>query len=90
MPKPLSATTMRTYLPGSRPALPRRARPRLGARPGGADSAAIIAASSGKADLVFVMTLQIARAISALFLGPPLARFVGRRFGERSAQGQGL
>jgi uncharacterized protein len=51
----------------------------LATSPGGADSAAIIAASSGKADVLFVMTLQMIRVIAVLFLGPPLARFVARR-----------
>ena len=53
----------------------------LATSPGGADSAAIIAASSGKADALFVMTLQMIRAITVLFLGPPLAKFVARRVG---------
>jgi membrane AbrB-like protein len=55
----------------------------LATSPGGADSAAIIAASSGKADTVFVMTLQMIRAIAVLFIGPPLAKFVARQVGER-------
>ena len=55
----------------------------LATSPGGADSAAIIAASSGKADALFVMTLQMIRAITVLFIGPPLARFVARQVGER-------
>jgi uncharacterized membrane protein AbrB (regulator of aidB expression) len=53
----------------------------LATSPGGADSAAIIAASSGKADALFVMTMQMIRAIAVLFLGPPLAKFVARRLG---------
>ena len=60
----------------------------LATSPGGADSAAIIAASSGKVDMVFVMTLQMIRAIAALLVGPPLARFVGRHLGNgRKAAG---
>ncbi len=55
----------------------------LATSPGGADSAAIIAASSGKADTVFVMTLQMIRAITVLFIGPPLAKLVARRVEER-------
>jgi membrane AbrB-like protein len=53
----------------------------LATSPGGVDSAAIIAASSGKADLGFVMALQMVRAISVLFLGPYLARWVAARVG---------
>jgi hypothetical protein len=53
----------------------------LATSPGGADSAAIIAASSGKADVGFVMALQMVRAISVLFLGPYLARLVASRVG---------
>jgi uncharacterized membrane protein AbrB (regulator of aidB expression) len=29
------------------------------------------------------MTLQMIRAITVLFIGPPLARFVARQVGER-------
>ena len=46
----------------------------LATSPGGADSVAIIAASS-KVDLPFVMTMQIGRAIVAILIGPALARF---------------
>ena len=56
----------------------------LATSPGGADSAAIIAASSGKADALFVMTMQMVRAIAVLFLGPPLAKLVARRVGRAS------
>jgi membrane AbrB-like protein len=55
----------------------------LATSPGGADSAAIIAASSGKADTLFVMTLQMIRAITVLFIGPPLAKLVARQVRER-------
>jgi membrane AbrB-like protein len=50
----------------------------LATSPGGADSVAIIAASS-KVDLPFVMALQIARAIVAILIGPSLARVLARR-----------
>jgi membrane AbrB-like protein len=49
----------------------------LATSPGGADSVAIIAASS-KVDLPFVMTMQIGRAIVAILIGPPLARLLVR------------
>ncbi len=45
----------------------------LATSPGGADSVAIIAASS-KVDLPFVMAMQITRAIVAILVGPSLAR----------------
>lgn len=51
----------------------------LATSPGGADSAAIIAASSGKADALFVMTLQMIRSIAVLIFGPALAKLVARR-----------
>jgi uncharacterized protein len=47
----------------------------LATSPGGADSVAIIAASS-KVDAAFVMAMQMARLVAVLALGPPLARFV--------------
>ena len=49
----------------------------LATSPGGADSVAIIGASS-KVDLPFVMTMQIGRAIVAILIGPTLARFLVR------------
>ena len=49
----------------------------LATSPGGADSVAIIAASS-KVDLPFVMTMQIGRAIVAILIGPSLARILAR------------
>jgi membrane AbrB-like protein len=49
----------------------------LATSPGGADSVAIIAASS-KVDLPFVMTMQIGRAVLAILIGPALARFLVR------------
>ena len=49
----------------------------LATSPGGADSVAIIAASS-KVDMPFVMTMQIGRAIVAILIGPGLARLIAR------------
>lgn len=49
----------------------------LATSPGGADSVAIIAASS-HVDLPFVMAMQMARFILVLLLGPTLARTVAR------------
>ncbi|MCW4115412.1 AbrB family transcriptional regulator [Aurantimonas sp. MSK8Z-1] len=54
----------------------------LATSPGGADSVAIIAASS-HVDLSFVMALQMARFLIVLFAGPGIARLLARRF-ERS------
>ena len=52
----------------------------LATSPGGADSVAIIAASS-KVDVPFVMALQTARVVIVLLIGPRLARFVAERTG---------
>jgi membrane AbrB-like protein len=49
----------------------------LATSPGGADSIAIIAAST-QVDLPFVMTMQIARLIVAIVVGPALARLLSR------------
>ena len=49
----------------------------LATSPGGADSVAIIAASS-KVDMPFVMTMQVGRAILAIVIGPSLARLLAR------------
>jgi uncharacterized protein len=46
----------------------------LATSPGGADSVAIIAASS-KVDASFVMAMQMARMVAVLVLGPPMTRF---------------
>jgi len=46
----------------------------LATSPGGADSVAIIAASS-KVDASFVMAMQMARLVAVLVLGPPMTRF---------------
>jgi hypothetical protein len=47
----------------------------LATSPGGADSVAIIAASS-KVDLPFVMAMQMTRFLLVLLVGPFLARFI--------------
>ena len=49
----------------------------LATSPGGADSVAIIAASSN-VDVPFVMAMQMARFILVLLVGPALARAVAR------------
>jgi membrane AbrB-like protein len=49
----------------------------LATSPGGADSVAIIAASS-KVDLPFVMSMQIARMLLLIMIGPSLARMLVR------------
>lgn len=53
----------------------------LATSPGGADSVAIIAASS-PVDQPFVMAMQMARFILVLLVGPTLARTVARRTGS--------
>ena len=50
----------------------------LATSPGGADSVAIIAASS-KVDVPFVMTMQLVRFVVVLATGPALARFLAGR-----------
>jgi membrane AbrB-like protein len=52
----------------------------LATSPGGADSVAIIAASS-KVDLPFVMAMQTTRLVVVLLTGPSLARFITKRMG---------
>jgi membrane AbrB-like protein len=52
----------------------------LATSPGGADSVAIIAASSN-VDVPFVMALQTMRFLVVLFVGPSLSRFIARRTG---------
>ena len=49
----------------------------LATSPGGADSVAIIAASS-KVDMSFVMAMQVARLILVILIGPSLARLLAR------------
>jgi len=51
----------------------------LATSPGGLDSVAIIAASS-PVDLPFIMSMQTARFVMVLLFGPPLARFIAKRF----------
>jgi membrane AbrB-like protein len=51
----------------------------LATSPGGADTIAIIAASSGRDDMAFVMALQMVRAVVVIFAGPRLAAFVSDR-----------
>lgn len=50
----------------------------LATSPGGADSVAIIAASSN-VDVPFVMTMQMARFFVVLITGPAIARYVSRK-----------
>lgn len=50
----------------------------LATSPGGADSVAIIAAST-RVDVPFVMAMQAGRFIVVLLIGPPLARFIATR-----------
>jgi membrane AbrB-like protein len=50
----------------------------LATSPGGADSVAIIAASSSHVDVPFVMAMQMARFILVLLVGPSLAKAVAR------------
>ncbi len=50
----------------------------LAMSPGGADSVAIIAASSSKVDVSFIMALQVSRFLVILAFGPMIARFVAR------------
>lgn len=52
----------------------------LATSPGGADTVAILAASSN-VDASFVMTMQMARMIVVLMLGPAMARFIAARTG---------
>ena len=52
----------------------------LATSPGGADSVAIIAASSN-VDVPFVMALQMLRFLVVLFVGPSLSRLIARRTG---------
>ena len=49
----------------------------LATSPGGVDSVAIIAAST-KVDMPFVMSMQVARLILIMMVGPSLARWVAR------------
>lgn len=58
----------------------------LATSPGGADSVAIIAAST-PVDVPFVMAMQASRLLVVMLAGPALTRFVARRI-ERAAKGQ--
>jgi membrane AbrB-like protein len=51
----------------------------LATSPGGLDSVAIIAATSG-VNIPFVMAFQTARLLLVTAIGPALARFMTRRF----------
>jgi len=53
----------------------------LATSPGGADSVAIIAASSN-VDLRFVMAMQTARLVVVLCTSPSIARFITRQVGS--------
>ncbi len=53
----------------------------LATSPGGADSVAIIAAST-HVDMPFIMAMQMARFLLVLFGGPAIARFVASRAGR--------
>jgi membrane AbrB-like protein len=52
----------------------------LATSPGGADTVAIIAASS-KVNVPFVMAVQSARVLVVILIGPPLARWIGGKPG---------
>ncbi len=56
----------------------------LAMSPGGADTVAIIAASSN-VDSTFVMSMQMLRFLVVLFLGPPLAQFFAARGADTPA-----
>ncbi|HWX48068.1 MAG TPA: AbrB family transcriptional regulator [Roseomonas sp.] len=56
----------------------------LATSPGGADSVAIIAASS-QVDIAFIMAMQMARFLIVLATGPAIARFFARRLPPSSA-----
>jgi membrane AbrB-like protein len=53
----------------------------LATSPGGADSVAIIAAST-HVDMSFIMAMQVVRFLFVLFAGPAIARFVASRAGR--------
>jgi membrane AbrB-like protein len=60
----------------------------LATSPGGADSVAIIAAST-KVDLPFVMTMQALRMAVVLVMGPSLLRFLANSVNAVNARAQG-
>jgi membrane AbrB-like protein len=53
----------------------------LATNPGGADSVAIIAAST-KVDVPFIMAMQLARFLLVMILGPALARYLSQTVKE--------
>jgi hypothetical protein len=57
----------------------------LATSPGGADSVAIIAASS-PVDVPFVLTMQVLRLLFVMATGPAIARFLSKHFRKRTAQ----
>lgn len=57
----------------------------LATSPGGADSVAIIAAST-KVDIAFVLSMQVARFLLVLLVGPVSARFLSRGQGPLKKQ----
>jgi membrane AbrB-like protein len=59
----------------------------LATSPGGADSIAIIAASSA-VDLPFVMAMQTARLLVVLVTGPSLARFIAKKVAGAEGRGR--
>lgn len=61
----------------------------LATSPGGADSVAIIAAST-PVDVPFVMAMQTARFLIVLLIGPSLARWVARHIGAAPQAGIGI
>ena len=61
----------------------------LATSPGGADSVAIIAASS-KVDVPFVMAMQTARFMLVLLVGPRLARTTARWIERRNENSQSV
>ncbi len=60
----------------------------LATSPGGADSVAIIAAST-HVDMSFIMAMQIARFLLVMLAGPEIARFVALRAGANPSSGRG-
>ncbi|MEK8026764.1 AbrB family transcriptional regulator [Pseudaquabacterium rugosum] len=63
----------------------------LATSPGGADSTAIVAASSaaGQVDVPFVMAMQVARFLVVALTGPLLAGWLSRRLGSGRDAGPG-
>lgn len=57
----------------------------LATSPGGADTIAIIAASTAREDMAFVMALQMVRAVVVIFVGPWIARSLADRLGGAAA-----